>query len=197
MGFATQTKENTLDGEVLNFALLPDAAFDNNGLVYLVENDQGSRWTLNHKKAGLYKSNGVRWVYLGVEIPQATTAEMESLTSTEVKRMSPDNLNTAIESKALPSATQDEMFHLSESSDRAISPYLVGEAIATKALPVMTLAERNDLDVTESRAVSPDDLRIVVSNGLPSRASAAESHKLDRYESKAIYSCKHRYSYTK
>ena len=174
MAFVTQPKENILDGEALTFADLPPAAFDNNGLVYLVDGEQGSRWTLNHKKAGQYKSNGVRWVYLGVEIPQATTEEMERLISTDIRRMSPDNLNTAIDSKALPSATQDEMFHLSESSDRAISPYLVGEAIATRALPVMTLAERNDLVLTESRAISPDDLRIVVANGLPSQASTAE-----------------------
>ena len=64
MGFITQLKSKPIDGEVTTYSILPPAS-DNGGSVYLVALEQGSKWTLNYKKAGQYRSNGTSWVYMG------------------------------------------------------------------------------------------------------------------------------------
>ena len=186
MGFETQPNEKILDGEALTFADLPAAAFANNGLVYLVEGEQGSRWTLNHKKAGLYKSNGVRWVYLGVEIPQATTAEMEDLTSTEIKRMSPANLSTAIDSKALPSISLAERNALTETEDRTVSPNDLRVAIESKVPSEATAAEVTDLTVTDVRIFTPANIGTAIENNALPSMTLAERNALTETADRAI-----------
>ena len=178
MAFVTQPKENILDGEALTFADLPPAAFDNNGLVYLVEGEQGSRWTLNHKKAGQYKSNGVRWVYLGVEIPQATTAEMESLTSAEIKRMSPANLATAIEGKQYPALTESEA--ISGESDNFVSLKADDIAfMAHRARPgIVKTTELAGLTFRGIRSYSPHLLGLAIDEKALPSISLAERNAL-------------------
>ena len=172
MGYTTKRSKQYVKGNVLTFSALPSAS-DSRDSTYLVDNEQGSKWTLNHKKAGQYKSNGTKWIYLGVEILQATTAEMEDLTITDVKRMSPANVNTAIEAKALPSMTLGERNALTETGDRAVSPNDIRLAVSV-ALPSMTLAERNALSETEDRSVSPNDISVILENNKTPTATLAE-----------------------
>lgn len=73
---------SSLDGaaettdSVLNFAALPPAA-DENGFLWVAEQEQGSRWLLNYRPAGVYYSNGIEWIWQK-SASQATQSEVNS-----------------------------------------------------------------------------------------------------------------------
>lgn len=91
--------EVIIKGEVLNYSALPPVAAHVLE-VYLVEEKQGT-WLLGTRRpAGLYRSNGATWVYLGINIDQVSTAEMAAGTETDVRIFSPENVHTMIEEHA-------------------------------------------------------------------------------------------------
>jgi hypothetical protein len=93
---------------VVNFSALPAAAAHNDE-IYVVLAQQGSKWLPGplggtFYAAGLYYSNGSSWLYLGAAPHQATQAEVNAETETDVF-VTPDTLGNWMDQRTV-AATQ-------------------------------------------------------------------------------------------
>lgn len=98
MGFTTSERGG--HPRVDNFAALP-AASSNVEVVYMCNVPQGVYMFGTRKNAGLYKSNGTTWEFMGVDIPQVLQTELDLAVETAPRRMSPADVKSMIESHGL------------------------------------------------------------------------------------------------
>ena len=142
MSFVTSDQSGSFT-RVANYAALPPASSVPD-VVYLTEASQGTFLLGTRKKAGLWRSNGSIWTFLGVEIAQASGSDLTSPNgNNDVRRLSPDNVHTMIINSLYTAPTTAEISSPSgKSIKRSMTPDNVHDMIVnTMPTPVTEWTE--------------------------------------------------------